>query len=926
MKPALKISAIYMISGALWIVFSDNLMHSISQNVMNQTYKGFIYVVATSILLFFMVRQLVKKHQDEIDRRIEKEHELFQAINENERFRHLFEQAPSGMMITDPSEEDNPLVYVNEGFEKLTGYKSKEVIGKNPRFLQGALTEERARDNIKQAIIEKQPIQLEIQNYKKDGSIFWNELKITPIFNEMNQLKYLTGIQNDITDKKNQTMLIKNQLDFVKTMLLTKDHSEIFSRFTQTIEKHLAMPCTIFRLNEDNKTFQLFASASVPESFQTVMYEYFGVNLDNEKKFEMFTKETLVVEDIFKDEKFKTFWPIAKKNGYQSFWSTPIITKEREVIGVFSVYKKDTLPFTELELDALESYSSIFAMAMQNVQYNDKLQKSERRYRLIGENSSDMICLLNEQLKAEYFSPSNARLLGSANKFSDVQQALSEESLSRLTSFIEILKDQGQPDTIEVELKAVNNIWHSLDVRGSQFYDIEEKQNKILLVARDITERKDYENRLDRLLYYDPLTQLPNNYFFKKVLTKTINSRKPFTLLLLDFDQMKEIRSLYGGGAEEEVLTKLGDTIRRLLAVSMIARTGESEFSVLLAAYPNLDELKQQVKGLLRILEEPWHYQDQEFVATVSIGVVHFTEQSADTMRFQAEWALQTARKQGKQRYHIYLDEVSQGTHTSISIQNDLYHALERNEFKLLYQPQVNVKDNNVYGVETLIRWQHPTLGMISPGEFIPIAEDTGLIIPISEWIIREVCLEMMQWISTGKVRNASINISYRQMEEEDFVAKVESILSETKCPANRLTFEITENMLMKDLALSLRILNQLKEIGIQLSVDDFGVGYSSLSYLKKFPIDCLKIDRAFVTSIHTDPNDFAIVQAIMEMSRALGLKVVAEGTETEDNIRILQKLGCDNFQGYWFSRPVDRNQLEENVAKIYLEKLSVFS
>ncbi|WP_117160931.1 EAL domain-containing protein [Paraliobacillus sp. X-1268] len=926
MKPALRISAIYLISGTLWIVFSDYLLQSISQETIIQTYKGFIYVLATAILLFFMVRQLVKKLQDEIDHRLLKEQVLFQVISENERFRHLFEQAPSGMMITDPSKNDNPLVYVNDGFEKVTGYKSNEVIGKNPRFLQGKATSEESKDKIKQALIKKESIQLEIQNYKKDGSIFWNELKITPIFNDNNQLNYLTGIQNDITEKKNQTILIKNQLDFVKTMLSTTNHSEIFSQFTQTIERHLNVPCTILRMNEDNETYQLFASTLVTESFKKVVYDFFGDKLGDKEKIETFTKKTLVVEDILGDERFKAFWPIAKNNGYRSFWSTPIKTKEGETIGIFKVYKQVDLPFTELDLRVLESYSSIFAMAMQNVQYNEKLQKSERRYRLIGENSSDMICLLDEQLKVEYFSPSNVRLLGAVDKFVDVQKALTEESLSRLTSFIEILREYGRPDTIEVELKAINDTWHSLDISGSQFYDSEEQQTKILLVARDITERKEYENRLNRLLYYDPLTQLPNNYYFKKTLKTTINNRKPFNLLLLDFDQMKEIRSLYGGGAEEIVLTKLADVMKRSLAVTMIARTGESEFSVLLEAYPDLDELKRQVKGLLRVLEGPWHYHVQEFVATVSIGIVYYNDQSADTMRFQAEWALQTARKKGKHRYHIYLDEVSQGTHTSISIQNDLYHALDRNEFKLLYQPQVNVKNNNVDGVEALIRWEHRTLGMISPGEFIPIAEDTGLIIPISEWIIKEVCLGMVQWIKQGKERNASINISYRQMEEEGFVDKVKAILAETKCPANRLTFEITENMLMNDLSLSLRVLKQLKAVGIQLSVDDFGIGYSSLSYLKKFPIDCLKIDRAFVRSIHEDPNDFAIVQAIMEMSRALGLKVVAEGTETEANIRILQKLGCDNFQGYWFSRPVDCNELEKNVMKIYQEKLPVFS
>ncbi|GGM19217.1 hypothetical protein GCM10011351_01380 [Paraliobacillus quinghaiensis] len=750
-------------------------------------------------------------------------------------------------------------------------------------------------------------------------------MKISPIYNKQNKLHYYTGIQTDITAKKNQTLLIENQLAFVRNMLVTGNPTVNFVEFPKLIEGHLGMACTVLRYDYKQETYQLFTSNSVPDLFkESINCHSFG-KLDS-NPYDVFTKETLLIDDIYNDNRFKPFWKIAKACGYKALWSTPMHSNDGEILGIFTVYTANKKNMNQVNLHALDSYSSILGMALQNVQYNDKLEKSERRYRLIEGNSTDLVCLLDEKLQVEYISPAYTQIVGEEFSLSGIKQVFSEESFSKVIAFIDLLKLNKQHDTIEIKIKDTDDSWHWLEVKGSQLHDEEEQQIKILLVARDITERKDFEDTLNRLIHYDALTNLPNQYYFKQTLSQIIEQDQPFALLLLDFDQMKVIRSLYGEETADFVLSQLPDKVNNTLPTKMIARTGESQFSILIEQNQDSETIGIQVNKLLQVLEQPWHYNNQEFVATVSMGVALFKEQTADTLRIQADLALQTAQKTGKHRYHIYIDEMHKGIRASIAIQNDLYHALDRNQFKMMYQPQVNLEEMSVDGVEALIRWEHPTLGMVSPDEFIKIAEGTGWIVPISEWIIRQVCLDTLKWHKQGIKRTASINISYRQMESDGFIDNVKAILEETACPAELLTFEITESMLMRDLSLSMQILLELKALGIRISVDDFGVGYSSLSYLKKFPIDCLKIDRAFVTNIHEDSNDFAIVQAIMEMTRVLGLTVIAEGTESKEHVRILHKLGCYHFQGFWFSKPVDYTNLQSSIDKIYQEKLHVFS
>jgi PAS domain S-box-containing protein/diguanylate cyclase (GGDEF)-like protein len=928
MKQAFKISSLYFVIALTWILVSDYWFMSSDILFLGmfdvQSIKGFFFIVITSMLLFGMVLQLVQKHQHELIKRKRREAELLALSEENQRFRYLFEQVSSGMVITDPKSDGNPIIFANKGFETITGFSAKEVVGKSARFLKKDNINPEISEKVNIAITEQKAIQIDVPSYRKDGRFFWNELKISPIFDQEGELRYYTGIQDDVTERKEQGYLLENQFKIVEQILLATEEESSLEKTCQIIEKHFRAGCTILQFNQADNQLHLFTSAKIPAIFAEVIESHTRVELNEKYNLELFTEQTLLIDNVSQFEHLKGLRKVVDRYGYKSIWTTPLRSKTNQILGIFAIYYTEDYRQMSGNIQAFENYASLLTIALQKEDYLDQIVRSDRQYRLISENSTDMVCLLDEQLIVEYFSPSHERLLGINYSFDLLKSCLSILSLERLQLFINLLLDNGQEDYIELEVENTNGKSRWIEMNGRRFLDKQEQKQKLLLSSREITDRKKFEDALNRSLYYDMLTQLPNRYYFKKILEKQVSPSKSYALVVLDFYQMKDIINLYGNDAGDYIYREFANKVRSNLAVETIARTSEDEFSLLLSDLTSYQQLEDQIKVLLNTIEQPWNYQDVSFVTTISVGVSIYEEQSAEQLILQAELALREAKTKGKQHYHIYLDQTDQGGKASIALQNDLYHALELEQLRVYYQPIINIDSQQVEGVEALARWQHPNFGLVSPIDFIPIAEETGWIVTISAWILKRVCLDLVEWNNAGIKRHASINISYRQMEEQDFVDKVKGIIKETGCPADQITFEITEGILMEDLAMSLRVLQQLKDFGIRISVDDFGIGYSSLSYLKKFPIDILKIDRTFVMGIDEDSNDHAIVQAIMEMSKALDLEVIAEGVETIKHVHLLRKLGCEHFQGYWYSKPVPKDQLTKIIETIELEKLNV--
>lgn len=451
----------------------------------------------------------------------------------------------------------------------------------------------------------------------------------------------------------------------------------------------------------------------------------------------------------------------------------------------------------------------------------------------------------------------------------------------------------------------------------------------------DITERKLAEEQIHRLAYFDTLTGLPNRLLLMDRLEMLINQsgrgERQFGVLCLDLDHFKEANDILGHSGGDAFLQSVAQRLNACVREGdTVARLGGDEFVVIVAnlCRSEVGEVAQiaalVAEKIRAALSEPFHFENNEVLVTASIGIALFPSDAdnvGDLIK-SADTALYHAKSQGRDNYQFYAERMNTLTLERLSLQNDLRKALERGELEVHYQPQVDIGSGFVTGMEALMRWKHPARGWIPPTRFIPLAEETGLIVNLGEWMMKTVCAQMKVWQMAGflnETQRISVNVSPRQFREGDFSKMIEKILEETALSAHRLELEMTESMLMHNTDETLTMLNQLKHLGIKLSLDDFGTGYSSLSYLKRFPLDVLKIDQSFVRDITGDSNDAAIVAAIIAMARSLKLKVIAEGVENSDQFTHLKDQGCHGFQGYYFSEPLPGEEMTRLFQSTYL-------
>jgi len=443
--------------------------------------------------------------------------------------------------------------------------------------------------------------------------------------------------------------------------------------------------------------------------------------------------------------------------------------------------------------------------------------------------------------------------------------------------------------------------------------------------TQDITERKSAEQRIQRLVLYDTLTDLPNRQYFKEQLEHTLvqaaKLQEKVAVLVLDLDRFKRVNDTLGHNVGDQLLVAVGERLTKSLrsvdhvargdeggVTGTLARLGGDEFTIRVANLPEAADAAKLARRLLTGLSQPFVLSGQEIVITASAGIAVYPldGQDVDTLLQHADSAMYHAKQQGKDNYQFFSPSMNASSLQKLTMENQLRKAIERGELMLHYQPKVESCSRRISGVEALIRWRHPDLGMISPAEFIPLAEETGLIVPIGDWVLEQACRQAAAWRAAGlKPGSIAVNMASPNFAQKDFVSKVAATLARERLEAGSIEIELTESILMQDAQAARVTLEALKSHGLQLSIDDFGTGYSSLAYLKRFPIDTLKIDRAFVRDVIQNPEDASITSAIIALGGSLGLSVVAEGVETEAQAEFLQKRGCDFMQGYLFSRPV---------------------
>ena len=421
------------------------------------------------------------------------------------------------------------------------------------------------------------------------------------------------------------------------------------------------------------------------------------------------------------------------------------------------------------------------------------------------------------------------------------------------------------------------------------------------------------ENMIRHQASHDRLTGLPNRLLFEERLSLALAYAHQWgemlAVMFLDLDRFKTINDTLGHASGDLLLQQVAQRLSKCLKQNdTIARWGGDEFTLILPQVQSAHDATKIAKRIIKALKTPFECNGQELHVTTSIGIAlaPYDGEDAETLLKNADIAMYQVKQQGKNDFQLYAADMNTQALDQLVLANDLYRALNRGEFLLHYQPQVNLKTGQIVAVEALVRWQHPERGLVPPSQFIPLAEETGQINAIGEWVLQTACAQNRAWQEAGlpPIRVA-VNLSARQFQQQNLVQSVDRVLAETGLEAQYLEVEITETIAMQDVKVTILVLEKLQAMGVYISIDDFGTGYSSLATLKQFPLNTLKIDQAFVKDLTTDAKDAALIRAIVALGHGLDLTVIAEGVETAEQQEFLRSVGCNAMQGYWFSKPL---------------------
>jgi diguanylate cyclase (GGDEF)-like protein/PAS domain S-box-containing protein len=557
---------------------------------------------------------------------------------------------------------------------------------------------------------------------------------------------------------------------------------------------------------------------------------------------------------------------------------------------------------------------------------SDRPGLEERRFRSLVQHASDIIMIVSADGSIRYVSPSVQRVLGhqaqalEGRAFADL---LHPEDQEWAVPFLAgPAQSCRQLPPVAWRLRRVDGSWLHGETVGSNLLD-DPAVAGLVLATRDVSERKTLEERLAHHAFHDGLTGLANRQQFQeRVQAALLDPRRRasgLAVLFLDLDDFKTVNDSLGHSAGDELLINVAQRLKSCLrAHDVPARIGGDEFAVLLDGVGSQEEVEAVADRIVSVLDEPHTVQGSEVLARASIGIAvpEADEHDVDALLRNADTSMYTVKRAGKASYTFFERTMHERVMQQLQLDAELRHAVDRNEFVVYYQPIMHLATEAILGAEALLRWQHPTRGLLGPGEFIDRVEENGLIVPIGRWVLEQACRQLRHWDADHEQIGMSVNISARQLQSETFLTDVRRGADAAGIDPRRLMLEITETALMQDTDATIDLLGQLKLLGVRLALDDFGTGYSSLSYLRRFPVDVVKIDRVFVEDVGEGPEESALPDAIIALCQAFRIETVAEGIELRRQLDHLQAVGCHAGQGFYFSRPLDAEAFERLLSK----------
>jgi diguanylate cyclase (GGDEF)-like protein/PAS domain S-box-containing protein len=725
------------------------------------------------------------------------------------------------------------------------------------------------------------------------------------------------GMLTDVTEQYTQQRAEQVERNFLEGMARGVDLKELLTTLLAAYEELLPDTMgSVLLLDNAGQHVHNLAAPSLPATYtQAIEGAAIGPQVGS-CGTAAYRGETVVVADIATDPLWADYKSLALAHGLKACWSVPFKNSQGKVMGTFALYSLEPRAPRPHEIKTLEHTAYLTGLAVERAHDQATLSKLW----LAVEQSPHSIVITDLKSRIEYVN----QAFYAATGYSPQEVLGSNPSLLQSGKTDPLTYEmmwehlrQGKPWQGEFINRRKDGTEYVEAVRLSPVKQHNGTVTHYLAIKEDITQRKAAEQQIHKLAYFDALTGLPNRLLladrFNQALSMAKRQSEPMTLMFLDLDHFKNVNDTLGHPAGDALLVeatrRLSATVR---AGDTLSRQGGDEF-VLLLPDCNALQAAHVAQKLMDSMVSVMHIEGHDVAITLSIGIAIYPTDGTDfnAMSKSADVAMYRAKEEGRNGYRFFTSDMQVRSSRTLTLESHLRRALERNELQLVYQPQVSLANGQLVGVEALLRWHHPTLGVVSPVEFIPMAESSGLILPIGEWVLRTAAQQLKDWMNQGLGRFAmAVNLSAVQFRDATLSTLVASVLHELTLPPDCLELELTESVAMSDPLGAVVAIDELNALGVHMAIDDFGTGYSSLSYLKRFKVDKLKIDKSFVQDITTDPDDKAIASAIISLASSLGLRTIAEGVETPGQLAWLRMQGCDEAQGYFFSPPVSATEL----------------
>lgn len=779
------------------------------------------------------------------------------------------------------------ITYVNHNFCTISKFSRDELIGKNHNIVDSGYHVKSYFKDLWDTITQGKVWKGEMKNRAKDGTEYWLSMTLVPFMNDNGFLYQYVAIGTNITKRKQM------EESLIKTM---KDLNDIKNALDES---------SIVAIT-DEKGVITYVNDKFCEISRYDMHELVGNThrvINSRYHSKSFFK--LMWETIRQGRVWKGEVKNRAKNGSEYWMNTTIVPflDDRGMPYQYVSIRTDITDRIEAEAALAEALQNDFRRTVQNLQ--------NCVFKIVTDARGNITYTLCEGKIAEELGLTSEKMMRKT-----AYEIFSREVAEQLETHFRKAFD-GETVTFELQLSG-NDYYITLS-------PLEENGTIVEVVGSmiDITERKKAEEMIRYMAHYDSLTNLPNRTLFHDELTKALLKAKHrdenIGVLFIDLDRFKNINDTLGHSIGDVLLKAVANRLLGSLRKGdSVSRLGGDEFAIFLTDISR-KEAGDIAQRIIANMSESITLEHIEIFITPSIGISMFPDdgQDIEALLKNADAAMYLAKEQGKNNYQFFTEELHQVLAQKLKLESELRKALDEKQFTLYYQPKVQLDTGQIIGMEALIRWEHPELGIIPPIQFIPIAEETGLIVPLGEWVMRTACRQIKVWHQAGYTTlTVAVNISLRQFMQNNLIEMITSILAETGLSPTYLELEITESMAL-DVEYTIRVLNRLKGLGIRISIDDFGTGYSSLSYLSQFPLDRLKIDQSFVRHLHS--RNEAIVKTIIDMAHNMKIAVLAEGVETQEQVDFLKAQRCNEVQGYYYSKPLPANEIDSLLTRTLL-------